>query len=40
MTLLRELLTETGNLYVHLDWHIGHYAKIVLDEIYAQDGGG
>ncbi len=31
---LRELLTEDGSIYVHLDWHIGHYAKIVLDEVF------
>jgi DNA modification methylase len=32
--LLRELLTEDGSLYVHLDWHVGHYAKAVLDEVF------
>jgi len=39
MVLLRDLLSETGSLYVHLDWHVGHYAKIVLDEIFAGGGG-
>ena len=34
---LRELLAETGSLYVHLDWHIVHYAKVVLDELLGQD---
>ena len=28
-----ELLTETGSLYVHLDYHVAHYAKAVLDEV-------
>jgi len=32
--LLRELLAENGSLFVHLDWHVGHYAKIILDEIF------
>jgi adenine-specific DNA-methyltransferase len=32
--LLRALLSETGSLYVHLDWHIVHYAKTILDEIF------
>ena len=32
--LLRELLTEDGSIYVHLDWHVGHYAKAVLDEVF------
>lgn len=31
--LLRELLAEDGSIYVHLDWHVGHYAKTVLDEV-------
>ena len=28
--LLRELLADDGSLYVHLDWHVAHYAKAVL----------
>jgi adenine-specific DNA-methyltransferase len=32
--LLRELLVETGSIYVHLDYHVAHYAKAVLDEIF------
>ena len=35
--LLHELLSENGNLYVHLDWHVGHYAKPVLDEVFGRD---
>jgi len=35
--LLRQLLSENGSLYVHLDWHIGHYAKAVLDEVFGID---
>ncbi len=37
VVLLRDLLTEDGSIYVHLDWHIGHYAKAVLDEVFGQD---
>jgi adenine specific DNA methylase Mod len=33
LILMRELLSETGSIYVHLDWHVGHYVKILLDEI-------
>ncbi len=32
--LLHELLHETGTLYVHLDYRVAHYAKLVLDEIF------
>lgn len=35
--LLRELLAEDGSIYVHLDWHIGHYVKAVLDEVFGYD---
>lgn len=31
--LLRELLTEDGSIYIHLDSHISHYAKVILDEV-------
>ncbi len=34
--LLRELLAEDGSIYVHLDWHVGHYAKVVMDEVFGQ----
>ena len=33
---LRELLAEDGSIYVHLDWHVGHYGKAVLDEVFSQ----
>jgi DNA modification methylase len=35
--LLRELLAEDGTIYVHLDWHVGHYAKVILDEVFGLD---
>lgn len=36
IVLLRELLAEEGSLYVHLDYHVGHYAKVVLDEVFGE----
>ncbi|TVL97717.1 MAG: site-specific DNA-methyltransferase [Candidatus Brocadia sp. WS118] len=35
--LLRELLSEEGSLYVHLDYHVSHYAKAILDEVFGYD---
>lgn len=35
--LVREMLADDGSFYVHLDWHVGHYAKIVLDEVFGPD---
>ena len=37
VVVLRELLAEDGSIYVHLDWHVGHHAKVVLDEIFGPD---
>ena len=37
LILMRELLADTGSIYVHLDWHVGHYVKIVLDEVFGKD---
>ena len=37
VVMLGELLAEDGSLYVHLDWHVGHYAKAVLDEVFGQE---
>jgi DNA modification methylase len=34
---LRELLTETGSIYVHLDWHVGHSVKLLLDDVFGVD---
>lgn len=32
--LLRELLSKTGNIFVHCDWHKSHYIRIILDEVF------
>jgi hypothetical protein len=32
--LLRDLLADGGSLYVHLDAHVAHYAKVLLDEVF------
>ena len=37
VSLLKELLSPSGSLYVHLDWHVVHYAKTVLDEVFGED---
>jgi DNA modification methylase len=34
---LKELLTEDGSIYVHLDYRKGHYIKILLDEIFYEN---
>ena len=37
LVLMRELLSEQGSIYVHIDWHIGHYVKLIMDEIFGKD---
>lgn len=37
LILMRELLSDTGSIYVHLDWHVGHYVKLVLDDVFGKD---
>ncbi len=37
LVLMRELLSEKGNIYVHIDWHVGAYVKILLDDIMGKD---
>jgi adenine-specific DNA-methyltransferase len=34
---IREVMAETASIYVHLDWHIGHYAKILMDEVFGEE---
>lgn len=31
---MKELLSNDGSIYVHLDWHTSHYIKILMDEIF------
>lgn len=37
LILMRELLADTGSIYVHLDWHVGHYVKLVMDDVFGKD---
>lgn len=34
---IKSVMSETASIYVHLDYHIGHYVKILLDEILGED---
>ena len=37
LILMRELLSEQGAIYVHLDWHVAQYVRVVLDEIFGRE---
>ncbi|MCI7337453.1 MAG: site-specific DNA-methyltransferase [Paludibacteraceae bacterium] len=34
---IKSVMSDTASIYVHLDYHIGHYVKILLDEIFGED---
>lgn len=33
---IKTVMSESGNLFVHLDYHIVHYVKVLLDEIFGE----
>ena len=34
---IKSVMSETASIFVHLDWHIGHYVKILMDEVFGED---
>lgn len=36
-TIMRDLLSETGCIYVHCDWHKVHHLRLIMDEVFGQD---
>ncbi|MBP3762750.1 MAG: site-specific DNA-methyltransferase [Bacteroidales bacterium] len=37
LVLMRELLSDHGSIYVHIDWHVGHYVKVLMDEVFGKE---
>ena len=37
LALIRELLSDKGSIYVHCDWHAGHYVKAIMDNIFGKN---
>jgi len=37
LLLMKKLLRNDGSIYVHLDWHISHYIKLLMDEIFGYE---
>ena len=33
---IKSVMSDTASIYVHLDWHIGHYVKILMDEVFGE----
>ena len=34
---IKSIMSETASIYVHLDYHICHYVKVLLDEVFGED---
>ncbi len=34
---IKSVMSDRASIYVHLDWHIGHYVKVLLDEVFGED---
>ena len=37
LILIHELLSEQGSIYLHIDYKIGHYVKIMMDEVFGME---
>jgi adenine specific DNA methylase Mod len=37
LQIMRRLLTDNSYIFIHLDYHIGHYIKLMMDEIFGND---
>ena len=37
LILLKELLSEKGSIYLHIDYKIGHYVKVMMDEVFGME---
>lgn len=34
---IKSVMSDTASIYVHLDYHIGHYVKVLMDEVFGED---
>ena len=34
---IKSIMSENASIYMHLDYHIGHYVKILMDEVFGED---
>lgn len=34
--LMKDLLADDGLIWLHLDWHVVHYAKVIMDEVFGE----
>ncbi len=34
---IKSVMSDNASIYLHLDWHISHYVKILMDEVFGED---
>ena len=34
---IKNIMSDEASIFLHIDWHIGHYAKILMDEVFGED---
>lgn len=34
---IKSIMSDKSSIFIHLDWHIGHYVKILMDEVFGED---
>ena len=37
LLLMHQILHANGSIFVHVDWHVSHYVRVLLDEIFGRD---
>ena len=37
LLLLKELLSDEGSIYLHIDYKVGHYVKVMMDEVFGMN---
>ncbi len=37
LVIARELLSDNGSIYLHIDYKIGHYIKLLMDEVFGME---
>lgn len=37
LLLIRDLLSDEGTVWVHMDWHASHYVRVLMDEIFGAE---
>ena len=37
LSVMRDLLSENGSIYIHLDWRVNSHVRLILDELFGQE---